>query len=237
VKPYRRLTAAAAAVTIALTAAPEPAAPATQLDSQYVLQRYSLAIEAVPVPKNVVFTYAVSQVGPSNIEQRHTIYRSGLDVRDETLSVDGNALARKVVRFSHRDDRYAVGRMAPRAAANQILFLRSIRDGGHLDYAYEVTPLLRQSSAFVDRVTIDGVRFLPRVVHFRTAATSGSGTGEVQYAPFGPYWLPVVATVDAIVNGKPARERITWGDYRFPEGLPPSTFQAPRPLPHATASG
>jgi hypothetical protein len=210
-------------------------APATSaLDSQYVLQRYALAIDAVPVPKNVVFTYTVSQLGPSNIEQRHTIYRSGPEVRDETLAVDGVALARKIVRFSRRDDRYAVARLAPRAVAYQILFLRSSKEGLRYDYMFEVTPLLRQSGASTDRMTIDGSRFLPRVLHFQTSGSDAKGTGEVVYAPFGQYWMPVLATVDASVNGKPARERITWGDYRFPEAFPPSTFQLPKPLPPAS---
>lgn len=226
--------AAAAAVAAALGATP-PAAQ-QQLDSQVVLARYSVALEAVSVPKSVVFSYVVSQVGPTNIEERHTIYRSGSDVRDETLAVDGLALTRKAVRFSRRLDRYAVERLAPRVAANQMLFLRTVRDGGHFDYAYDVTPLMRQPGASIDRITIDGIRFLPRVVHFHTAGAHAHGTGEVQYAPIGRYWMPTVATVDAGVNGKPARERITWGDYRFPESLPASTFQAPRPLPPATVS-
>src|SRR5208283_1629385 len=59
------------------------------LDSQYVLAQYALALKAVTAPKVVVFSYTISQVGASNIEQHHRIYRSGLDVRDDTLSVDG----------------------------------------------------------------------------------------------------------------------------------------------------
>lgn len=228
--PARRLVAAA--IALGAVALPSPGLRAeTQLDSQYVLQRYALAIDAAPAPKYVVFTYAVSQLGPSNLEQRHTIYRSGNDVRDETLAVDGLALTRKVVRIARREDRYAVGRLAPRTVAYQMLFLRTVKDGTHVDYVYDVTPLLRQSGTSVDRMTIDGLRFLPRAIHFHTQGAGAHGTGEVQYAAFGPYWMPVVASVDASVGGKPARERITWGDYRFPEDLPPSTFQAPRPLP------
>jgi hypothetical protein len=231
VNRLRRFVAMAGAIVLFGAVAPL----GSPLDSQYVLQRYALAIDAVPVPKNVVFTYTVSQVGPSNIEQRHSIFRSGPEVRDETLAVDGIALARKIVRFSRRDDRYAVARLAPRSGAYQILFLRSTKAGQRFDYSYEVTPLLRQSGASVDRMTIDGTRFLPRVVHFLTNGPDANGTGEVVYAPFGQYWLPVLATVDASVNGKPARERITWGDYRFPEALPPSTFQPPKPLPPASS--
>jgi hypothetical protein len=205
-----------------------------QLDSEYVLQRYLLAVETLPTPKTVIFSYNVSQFGPSNIEQRHMIYRSGLDVRDETLSVDGIALSHKVVRFSHREERYAVSRFAPRTDSYELLFLGTAKDGRHLDYVYEATPLGHPSGAWVDRLTIDGVRYLPRLVRFHTAATNARGTGEIEFGPFGKYWMPVVASATANVNGKPARERITWGDYRFPQDLPPSTFAAPQPLPHAS---
>ena len=203
------------------------------LDSQYVLSRYAMAIEAVPAPKDVVFTYTVSQLGPSNIEQRHTVFRSGSDVRDETLSVDGVTLSRKRVRFSRHEDPYAVEKLAPRTVSNQILFLGTSKDGAHYDYAYEVTPFVKPSGAAVERLTIDGARFLPRIVRFRTASADATGEGQVVYAPFGRYWMPVLATIDARINGKPARERITWGDYRFPEALPSSTFAAPKPLRQA----
>lgn len=220
-------------LAIALSAAATAASPRSlvQMDSQLVLQRYALAVESVAPPKNVVFTYAVSQLGPSNLEQRHRIYRSGSDVRDETLAVDGVALTRKVVRISRREDRYAIARLAPRTGAYQMLFLHPVRDGDHLDYVYEATPIVRQTGPSIDGVTIDGLRFLPRAIRFRTVAGDAGGSGEVRYAPFGPYWMPVSATVDARVAGKPARERISWGEYRFPESLPPSTFSAPRPLP------
>lgn len=225
--------AAAPAVLICALAASAAPAPSQPLDSQYVLARYAIAVESVPVPKDVVFTYTVSQLGPSNVEQRHTIFRSGSDVRDETLSVDGIALLRKRVRFSKHEDPYAVSKLAPRTLANQILFLDAAKNGGHYDYAYEVTPFVKPVGAAVERVTIDGVRFLPRIVRFRTASADAAGEGEVVYAPFGRYWMPVLATVAAVVNGKPAHERITWGDYRFPETLPPSTFVPPKPLREA----
>jgi hypothetical protein len=207
------------------------AAPPAQLDSELVLQRYVMALDAVTQPKNVVFSYTVSQLGPSNLEQRHRIYRSGSSVRDETIAVDGVALRRKIVRISHRQDRYAVDRLAPKAAEYQMLFLTAARDGAHDDYTFELTPLVRRTPSSVDSLTIDGARFLPRLIRFHTASGDAQGTAEVRYAPFGPYWMPVLATIDARVAGKPARERITWEDYRFPETLPPSTFSAARRLP------
>jgi hypothetical protein len=209
-------------------------ASASHLDSQYVLQRYGSALVAASAPKVVVFSYTVSQVGPSNIEQHHRIYRSGLDVRDDTLSVDGITLLRKVVRISRHVDRYAMARFAPSPESYELLFLGTVKDGRHFDYVYEATPLNRSSAARIDRLTIDGSSFLPRAVHFHSGGAGVEGSGEVEFGPFGKYWMPVVADATAHVGGKPARERITWSDYRFPQSLPPSTFQPPQPLPHAT---
>lgn len=216
---------------ISATGARAAHATGVPLDSQYVLQRYAVAIQEVTAPKNVVFTYSVSQAGPSNIEQRHQIYRSGTNVRDELLAVDGLSLARKRVTFARRENRYSVDRLAPKTDAAQVLFLESVRAGNRYDYTYEVTPLERRSGVYVDRMTIDGTTFLPRRLHFHTASDESRGTGEVVYAPFGRFWMPVLASIDATIGTHPARERITWADYRFPETLPPSTFQAPKPLP------
>jgi hypothetical protein len=204
------------------------------LDSQYVLTQYASALKAASVPKVVVFSYTVSQVGPSNIEQHHRIYRSGLAVRDDTLSVDGITLHRKVVRISRYADRYAITRFAPSGGSYELLFLGTVKDGGHFDYVYEATPLNRSSGTWIDRLTIDGANFLPRDVRFHSAGAGVEGTGEIEFGPFGKYWMPVVADATARVGGKPARERIAWSDYRFPQSLPPSTFQAPKPLPNAS---
>ncbi|HEY6486071.1 MAG TPA: hypothetical protein VIX83_06790 [Candidatus Cybelea sp.] len=202
-----------------------------ELDSADVLQRYVLALAHVVSPKVVVYSYTVSQVGPSNIEQRHTIYRSGTSVRDETLAIDGIALRHKAVRFSQREERYTVGRFAPSASAYELLFLGTSKDGHHLDYVYEATPLHRGAGVWIDRLTIDGANYLPRAVRFHTAGAGVAGDGEIEFGSFGRYWLPVVASASALVGTKLARERIVWGEYRFPESLPPSTFQTPKPLP------
>lgn len=212
------------------------AAAPSSFDSQYVLQRYVRALESLTTPKVVVYSYTISQVGPSNIEQRHQIYRSGIDVRDETLAVDGISLARKIVRFSHHEDPYTVVRFAPRTSEYELLFVGTAKEGRHLDYVYDATPLSRSSGSWIDRLTIDGVNFLPRTVHFHSSGADVDGSGEIQFGPFGKYWMPVMVAAQARVKGKPARERISWSDYRFPQSLPPSTFEAPEPLHQATPS-
>ena len=224
-----RKTAALVALISLLGLAP------AQLDSQLVLQQYELRMGDLHAPKAMIFSYTVSQAGPNDIEQRHRIYRSGLDVRDETLAVDGAALKPKIVRIGKREDRYDIARLAPRTTTYTMLFLRTVRDGSHLDYEYQATPLVAQASGFVvDRVTIDGATFFPRVIGFRTASVAAHGTGKLEYEKIGGYCVPVAVSVDAEVDGKPAREHIAWSDYRFPPSLPASTFVPPKPLPHAT---
>ena len=61
--------------------------------------------------------------------------------------------------------------------------------------------------------------FLPRNVHFRSSGPYAEGSGEIDFGPFGKYWMPVTAVAEARIKGKPARERIAWSDYRFPESL------------------
>jgi hypothetical protein len=222
-----RVISLAIALIVALGAAP--------MDSQLVLQRYALALDGAAIPKDAIFSYTLSQAGPTNIEQRHRIYRSGIDVRDETLAIDGLALKTKITQIGRREDRYAIARTAPRASAYGFVFVRTMSRDGSLDYVYDVIPLVRASVGFtVTHVTIDGSTFLPRIIAFHTSNGVSGGDGELQYAAFGKYWMPVAAAVTATVNGKPARERIAFSDYRFPASLPPSTFSTAKPLPQAT---
>lgn len=195
------------------------------LDSQIVLDRYALALATFAPPKAMIFTYSVSQAGPTDLEQRHEVYRSGLRVRDETIAVNGSSVHRKIVRIARRADPYAVTALAPRSDAYELLFSNAVRDGKHVDYVYDAQPIARSESGFVvDRVTIDGESFLPRTIAFHTAGALASGKGSVTFASVGGYWVPVLATVNAVVNGTKARERIVFFDYRFPAALPRSTF-------------
>ncbi len=227
-----RVLSILAVLAVLIAAAPRRPEP---IDSQIALERYELEMSSLKRPKAMIFTYTVSQAGANSIEQRHQVYRSGGKVRDETLTVDGTSLTRKVVTIGRRPDRYDVSRIAPRASAYTMLFLRVIRDGSHFDYVYEAKPLIPAEGGFiVTGLTIDGETYLPRTIAFRASAGETTGTGELQYAKAGAFWVPFMATVEADVKGKTTRERITWSDYRFPPSLPPSTFVGPKPLPQAT---
>lgn len=209
------------------------AAPAN-VDSQLVLSRYALELSGLQAPKTMIFSYTISQIGATDIEQRHVLYRSGLNVRDETIAVDGIPIKPKIVTFGKRPDRYAITKLAPRADAYAMLFMNTVRSGSHLDYRYQLTPLEPRSGFVATALVIDGESYLPHEIDFTASSGAAHGHGSLVYGKSDKYWVPLYATVEAMVSGKPARERIVFGGYRFPAALPPSTFVPPKPLPHAT---
>ncbi|MBV8246714.1 MAG: hypothetical protein JOZ38_12380 [Candidatus Eremiobacteraeota bacterium] len=202
---------------------------AQELDSQLVLERYAAALAGIAAPKAVVFNYSVSQAGPHNLEQTHTIFRVGTLTRDQTTSVDGDAVTGQI-RILSRSDRYAIVRLAPRVSEYSLLFLGARRNGKHLDYTYAAAPYAPAGPFTVTEVTIDGVTYLPNLIRFVAIAEGVKANGSIAYAKFGKYWMPTLALVSAKIDGKPARERIAWGGYAFPATLPPSTFAQPKPV-------
>lgn len=213
---------------IALALAAALSAP---LDSQLVLERYAARLLALEPPKAMIFTYSVSQAGPRNIEQTHRIYRSGELVRDETLSSEGQPVRPKITRIARYRDRYALDTIAPRTTQYALLFMRAVRSGNSYDYVYRADPLGPAGPFVVDGVIIDGRSYLPSAVHFHSSNGSITGSGTIAFGRAGKHWMATGASVEASVDGKPARERITFSGYVFPGSLPKSTFQAPKPLP------
>ncbi len=205
--------------------------PPRLLDSQVVLQRYEARLAEIRDPQTLIFTYAVSQAGPQDIDQTHRVYRSGDLVRDETLIVDGET--QKFTRIARYRNRYTLQSLAPRTAQYVFLFVRPIRAAGRYDYFYRAVPLGAPASFTVKTMTIDGRTFLPREIRFHSAGAGANGDGTLTFTPAGKYWVPVSIAVQGMVNGRAARERIVFSGYQFPPSLPKSTFQAPRALPAA----
>ncbi len=196
-----------------------------QLDSQVVLERYFARLSTFQQPKAVIFQYSISQSGPNNIEQTHRVYRNARLQRDETLAVDGVALKPPAIRISNYHDHYTIGTLAPRPGVYAFLLLRAHRVSNHIAYTYSTVPLAGVGGFAVTSFTIDGSSYLPSAIRFHTVSGAVSGSGVVDYAKFGRYWMPTDATVRARIARKPARERIAWSQYRFPSAMPKSTFR------------
>lgn len=206
-------------------------APPKLLDSQLVLQRYEKRLTATKDPQTLIFLYSVSQAGPQDVDQMHRVYRSGILVRDETLVVDG--VKQKTTRIARYRNRYTLHDLAPSAARYVFVFVRPVLSGGRYDYLYRAVPLGAPAAFTVRTMTIDGKTFLPSEIRFHSIGAGARGDGTLAFTAAGKYWVPVSIAVQGTVNGRAARERITFSGYQFPQALPQSTFQSPRALPAA----
>lgn len=222
------------ALTLAAAATPSPSAAAPSaapvLPSEIVLEQYGIALAALQEPRVFAFEYTVQQTGTRSIEQRHRVFRSGRDERDETLAVNGNRTRNPVVRvFRGRPYRYTVAALAPKPGAYRFVYAGPHKDGKHVDYVFTLVPKGKPQSFAFTQVTIDGVTFLPQTVAFADA--KHAARGSVTFAKADRYWVARAATAEARQLGGLAREQLSFTAWRFPKALPPSTFSLPRPLP------
>jgi hypothetical protein len=216
--------AAAAALVVPPSPSPPPPAPAA------VVAKYRAALAALREPRVFTVEYTLVQTGTRTLEQTHRIFRSGADERDETLAVNGTRSISPVVRiFRRRPYRYTVAALAPNPVAYDFAFVGPHRDGKHVDYVFSVSPKKPKRGITFTQVAIDGVTFLPQSVSFR--ADQHAGRGSVTFGKTDRYWVARSAAAQADVPGGVAHERLAFAKWRFPRGLPRSTFAIPRPLP------
>jgi len=219
-------------------ARPHVVAPVSERAPTAIVHDYVAALAALRRPKATSFDYTVSQLGLRNMEQKHHVYRSGLDERDETLFVDGYALRAPSVRIvRHRSYRYDAVTVAPKPAQYAFTFVGANKSAAGVSYRFRTLP--RSVRAFeVVELEIDGRSALPSLVRFRIAGSGARGQGTLRYGRSGTQWVVREARVTArLRDGKTARERIVWSNYRFYDSLPKSTFDTrksePKPRPSA----
>lgn len=211
----------AAALLEAASPAPTPAPAA-------VVAKYAAALKALKEPRVFSVEYTISQTGTRSLEQRHRIFRSGSDERDETIAVNGTRPASPLVRIFRRPYRYSVAVLAPKPAAYDFSYVGPHKSGKHVDYVFALTRKNDSPTFAFTQVTIDGVTFLPSSIAFATSRHAGQG--EVRFAKSDRWWVARSAVAQANVPGGVAHERLAFSRWRFPATLPRSTFSAPRPL-------
>lgn len=218
------------AAGLALGAPPASASPLPLLEPPAVLAKYKHALATLKEPRDFVFEYTLQQTGTRTLEQTHRVFRSGKDERDETMAVNGTRSSAPVVRiFRNRPYRYSVAALAPRPAAYDFTYAGVHHDGKRLDYVFSLAPKVPKPGITFTEVAIDSVTFLPQSVAF--AADQHAARGSVTFAKSDRYWVARGASAQANVPGGIARERVAFAKWRFPTGLPRSTFAMPRPLP------
>jgi hypothetical protein len=196
------------------------------LAPRVVLAQYAEALATVKEPAAITFDYTIAQSGLNARYEAHRVYRSGLQVRDETIAQDGHNLTVPAVRVANtKPFRYAITRLAPRPADYTFVFKRADLAGRHFSYVFATTP--REPSDFtITSVTIDGISFLPSTLTFTTVANGVRASGSLAFAKADAYWMIQDAAVDAKLEAGVASERLTFRNFQFPPSLPPETFKS-----------
>lgn len=218
--------AAAALVLIVVLVAPVRAEPNSTSDE--ILTRYRAALDALPPLGNLVFQYTESRSGPTRaLQEEHRVYRrADGEERNETIAVNGAQLIPPIVRFSDKAQwPYDVRAFAVTAGEYNVMALGTSIVGGK--HAYGFSTVRTTTADFsVTGLYLDTTRYLPVRETFSATGGGCSGTGSVDFAPFGARWLPTAATVNCALEqgGATFRESIVFSDYAFPAELPPDVF-------------
>ena len=232
----RRAALTVLGFVLALCAASRAAPLARPLESSEVLVRYEQALAEISRPAAVEFEYTVEQLGARTLQQTHHVYRSGQSERDEIVAADGQTLSRPSVRILlNRKYPYDIRSIAPQPATYTFIYTGTLLEGSdHFLYLYKTEPKGLESNFVVDELDIDGLTFLPAIIHFRISGGATHGSGRLTYARFEHYWLVREANVTVhLPKGSLANERIVWSKYQFPPSLPAETFREPRPATSA----
>lgn len=201
-----------------------PARARAMLTSADVLTEYTLALTRFTPPPAQIFEYSVEQAGSHGLAQSHRVYRTALNERDETLSIDGRRLPRPAVRISRgRPDHYDLLAVAPRPGPYTFIYARVQFVGGRREFVFRTES--QTGGAFaVDSIAIETETFLPTTIRFHVTTGTTKASGQLTFGRSERYWVIHEASVTARSGKATARERIRWGAYQFPPTLPPSTF-------------
>ena len=208
------------------------------------LARYRALVVQLPVPRNLVFEYDQTRIGPSRvISERHRVYRNETgDERNETVLVNGTTIVPAIVRvFRRAAFPYDAARFLVDDERYSVKFIGLTVVAGRRVFAYDVaskTPVPADAPHFaVKRLYLDAVRLLPLRELFEVAANACEGGGMIDFAPAERYWVavsvratcspsaaPPSPTAAQPVKPKTFRDSIRFFGYRFPAAIPPEVF-------------
>jgi hypothetical protein len=217
--------AAAVPSIAAKTLAPSPAASAARL-----LERYRVAIAALPKPANMVFTYTEMRADPQRIvTSSHRVYRDQAgEQRNDTIEVNGAPVRPPLTQTYQRAQwPYYADAFAVAAADYDATFAGiATVDGKHA----EVYMVKRTTSApfSISELDLDPGTALPLRERFAVTTRDCDGLGSIDFAQSGPYWLPTGVSVECTASGSASagfKHTIRFADYRFPVAIPPDVLR------------
>jgi hypothetical protein len=235
--PVPRLPASALLVVVAI--AMLAAAPQT------VFGTYRNALLARKTPVNMEFEYTVTRSGPNRIvTERHRVYWTATGVeRNDTIEVNGTPVVPAISRMLHRAAwPYDVGQFAVSTDEYDVVPAGVAVVTGRKAYVFIVTRGA-PSDFMLKALYVDVKSRLPLRQTFSVAGAGCQGSGSIDFAPTGGYWLPSFVSVVCTAPQQGAtppdifKESIRFGGYAFPATIPPDVFGIPASPDSSASSG
>lgn len=220
---HRRLASVllVAATIVVLAAAPET-----------IFGSYRSALLARKTPANMEFEYTVTRSGPNRIiTEQHRVYWTATGVeRNDTIEVNGTPIVPAISHMLHRVTwPYDVGQFAVSTDEYDVTPGGVAVVTGRKAYVFTVR---RSAPAnfMLKSLYVDVKSRLPLRQTFSVAGAGCQGSGSIDFAPTGRYWLPNFVSV--VCTGPPQgatppdifKESIRFSGYRFPATIPPDVF-------------
>jgi len=196
--------------------------------SDDALTRYRVALTALPPLRNIVFRYTESRSGPTRaLAEEHRVYRrADGEERNETIAVNGVEVVPAIVHYASKPIwPYDVRQFAVYTLTYNVLAQGQTVVSGKRAYGFS-TVLTTPGDFAVTGLYLDVARYLPLRETFTVTGGDCRGNGSIDFAPFGPAWLPTTASVTCSVaqDNSTFKESIVFHDYAFVQVLPPDVF-------------
>lgn len=199
-----------------------------------VLDAYRLAMASRKTPTTMVFEYTVTRSGPNRIvtEQHRVYWKDTGEERNDTIGVNGTPVVPATSQVVHRTIwPYDPNRFLVSADSYDATPAGATVIAGRKAYAFALTKSA-PSDFILKALFVDAKTHLPLRETFAVAGEDCDGSGLIEFASAGGYWLPIFTSVACTETGSsitPApvfKESIRFGNYRFPKVIPPDVFGA-----------
>lgn len=218
--PSAGLPASATLATPSIVHAPAGAAAAAK-----ALAKYRAAMIALPKPPNMVFTYTESRGSPLRIVTGvHRVYRDSAGYqRNDTLELNGATIRPPLTQTFFRPTwPYHADQFAVSASEYDATYTGIATVNGRRVYVFRVK---RHDAApfSITELDLDTSSSMPLRERFSAATPQCDGTGWIEFAQSGQYWLPSAVSADCTMTTAPSsqyKHTIRFADYRFPVAIP-----------------
>jgi len=207
----------ALAPAAAAVAAPSPSGAAAK-----ALAQYHALMSALQKPANMVFTYSEVRTGPTRIVSGvHRVYRDkDGNQRNDTIAINDTPVRPPQTQtFVRASWPYFADQFDVPGSGYDVEFAGSALVNGHKAYVYRAKRLAPAQFAITE-LAIEPGTGVPLREQFTVTTRDCDGSGQIEFALFGPYVLPSSVSAQCTMGSDQFKHIIKFSDYSFPAAIP-----------------